>query len=443
MDMKKLILLGVALFCGMCGKVTAQGIVFQERSFQTSQEIAKKENKIIFVDFFTRWCGPCKVLANTVFVLPEVGEYFNKNFVCCKLDAEKEGVVLAKKYKVGAYPTLLFLNSKGEIVNKIIGAVSAEQLLNTAKKTLVELNAPDNLINLKKRYVSEKRDEAFLKNYIDKMIIYRECPYEAIEEYLKIQTTMKENSSKMMEFLIKHGNRLVLGGEAERILNENNELFMAIATRTEERDLENIRRKMLRLTQAMALEEKSPTLYKLFLDRWLRQSSKPRFEDYTELYLELLMLEGKIKAYRKMAVAYLDSLVDSRSIAEIRLSDQKHYDNFCKEHAGYGGLIFEIQKKANKNLDAGIQTRHIIQIGSKLVKYAKRKEFCHFDKWLEHGRKLLPEEHQMEILEAEILLQKGKQDEAVDLLRKTIKLVPEKSRNHLELEDRLAEIEKN
>ena len=61
---------------------------------------AKAENKLIFIDFYTQWCGPCLNMAQTVFSLPTVGYYYNQTFINLKIDAEEgEGITLAKKIR--------------------------------------------------------------------------------------------------------------------------------------------------------------------------------------------------------------------------------------------------------------------------------------------------------------------------------------------------------
>ena len=66
-----------------------QGVQFQELTFQEALNKAKAENKLVFVDCYTSWCGPCKYMLNNVFVLPEVGEFFNEHFVNVKYDMEQ------------------------------------------------------------------------------------------------------------------------------------------------------------------------------------------------------------------------------------------------------------------------------------------------------------------------------------------------------------------
>ncbi len=95
---------------------------------------AKTENKIIFVDIYATWCGPCKLLKKTTFTDKEVGEYFNANFINATFDGEKEeGRKLVEQYGLHSYPTMLFINPDGSIRKAAIGYHSANQLLKTAK----------------------------------------------------------------------------------------------------------------------------------------------------------------------------------------------------------------------------------------------------------------------------------------------------------------------
>ena len=51
-------------------------------NLEKALEQAKVENKYVFVDCYTSWCGPCKMMAEKILPLKEVGEYMNGKFVC-------------------------------------------------------------------------------------------------------------------------------------------------------------------------------------------------------------------------------------------------------------------------------------------------------------------------------------------------------------------------
>lgn len=88
------------------------GVAFRELSFSEALKVAKAENKLLFVDCFTTWCGPCRKLSNVVFKDSLVADYFNSHFVNLKMDMEKgEGIEIKKKYDARlSYFTFLEFN---------------------------------------------------------------------------------------------------------------------------------------------------------------------------------------------------------------------------------------------------------------------------------------------------------------------------------------------
>ncbi len=98
---------------------------------------AEKEDKIIFVDAYTTWCGPCKWMAKNIFPDASVGSFFNKNFVNVKIDMEKGyGKDVAKKYNVRQYPTYLFVAADGELVHRGLGSMPADKFITVGKSAL-------------------------------------------------------------------------------------------------------------------------------------------------------------------------------------------------------------------------------------------------------------------------------------------------------------------
>lgn len=106
--------------------VTAQAqINFEKGTFSEALKKASDEGKMIFMDCYTDWCMPCKILDHFVFKSVEGGEYFNAKFINFKIDMEKgEGIELQKRYKVTSYPTLLLINPDGTEHNRLTGATN-------------------------------------------------------------------------------------------------------------------------------------------------------------------------------------------------------------------------------------------------------------------------------------------------------------------------------
>lgn len=110
-----------------------------EGTFSDRLAEAGKSKKLIFLDAYTSWCVPCKVLAKEVFTVDSIADFFNANFINVHYDMEKgEGLELKKRYEsdITAYPTLLFINDKGEIVHKIVGAPSAKNFMELSRPAL-------------------------------------------------------------------------------------------------------------------------------------------------------------------------------------------------------------------------------------------------------------------------------------------------------------------
>jgi len=111
-----------------------QGIQFIEANWAKALLEAKKQKKLIFLDAYTSWCGPCRMLKQNTFPDKAAGEYFNKNFINVALDMEKgDGPAVAEKYRVNAYPTLIIADADGNMVTYTKGYIDAKQLIEFGK----------------------------------------------------------------------------------------------------------------------------------------------------------------------------------------------------------------------------------------------------------------------------------------------------------------------
>ena len=103
---------------------------------------AEAEGKVVFVDMYADWCLPCKVMDANVYGDKATAEFMNKNFINYKVNGESgEGPDLNIIYNVKGYPTQLFLDSKGKVIEQNLGAlgivgfnVLAERALSKVKE---------------------------------------------------------------------------------------------------------------------------------------------------------------------------------------------------------------------------------------------------------------------------------------------------------------------
>lgn len=118
----------------------SEGIEFTDAAWAAVVKRARAENKIIFLDAYASWCGPCKLLQKNVFTRADVGELFNKNFINVKVDMERgEGPQLARLFPLEAYPTLFFIEPSGKIIKKVIGYQTPEALIGIGKSVTKSL----------------------------------------------------------------------------------------------------------------------------------------------------------------------------------------------------------------------------------------------------------------------------------------------------------------
>ncbi len=171
----------------------ATGIEFFQGTFAEAKEAAAAEGKLIFVDAYTTWCGPCKRMSKNVFTLEDVGEYYNETFVNVKLDMEKgEGKTFQREYRVTAFPTLLFLDPMGKLVHRKVGGMDGPNFIKLGRFAASKSNVTSDL---DQEYADGARDPAFMAKYVKALAKAKRPLLKITNEYLSSQPdlTSKDN----------------------------------------------------------------------------------------------------------------------------------------------------------------------------------------------------------------------------------------------------------
>ncbi|MBV8251520.1 MAG: thioredoxin family protein [Chitinophaga sp.] len=188
----------LALFISLLSLASAQaedGIQFSHGSWKEILSQAKKENKLIFIDVYTSWCGPCKMMAAEIFPQKVVADKFNASFINYKIDAEKgEGVQIAKQFEVHAFPTYLFVNGNGDLIYRTSGYMPAASFLDQANIALKAKDDPKPIAKWQDEYNNGKRSKDFLLAYMKKRSNLKLPSAEIIEELFPLLT--KEDLKK-------------------------------------------------------------------------------------------------------------------------------------------------------------------------------------------------------------------------------------------------------
>ena len=135
--MKKIIAFATASLLFASSSITLAEVHFKDMAFADAMKQAKKEKKIIMVDYYTTWCGWCKKLDRDTYSSDEIGKYADDNIISLKLDAEKgEGSDLAKKSGISGFPTIIFYNGDGKEIYRVVGYKPAPSFIQEMMKAV-------------------------------------------------------------------------------------------------------------------------------------------------------------------------------------------------------------------------------------------------------------------------------------------------------------------
>ncbi len=197
--MKKII--GLYFICMFAQNIWAQDSIIYYKSWEKALKVAKKTNKIVFLDAYTTWCGPCKRMEATTFKNAAVIKFVNENFIPIKLNMERgEAIQLGKNYRIGGYPTFLYVDGDGKMLHSEAG-FKDEKLFLAMSETALKPN--ERLAGLDEKFQKGEWDADFLQSYIDKRaILMNGSQNAAVDAYLKLLPDWTQPAA--MDFIMNY-----------------------------------------------------------------------------------------------------------------------------------------------------------------------------------------------------------------------------------------------
>jgi thiol-disulfide isomerase/thioredoxin len=153
---------------------------FSDLSFEAASRQAEQTGKIVLVDFYTTWCGPCKLLDKNTWTDPAVIQLLEEKTVALRIDAEKEAD-LSKHYKIAAYPSVLLIKPDGAEIDRLVGYREPKAFLEDFNAAL---RGKDSVSRAKDKLAAAGTNNASARMELGQALEQRGKYAEALAEYL-------------------------------------------------------------------------------------------------------------------------------------------------------------------------------------------------------------------------------------------------------------------
>lgn len=203
--------------------LSCKEVYFHDLTFDEALQKARSYNKMLFIDCYTGWCGPCMYMANVIFKEERMADFLNKHFICVKYDMESnEGMEIQKKYHVQAYPTFIMLNPDGSLRHQFVGGGETDVFI---PKVEAGLNDATALGIYQLKYEQGCRDKKFLMDYI-KILTEAYLPQASnVAMDLFVQLNDMEKISPDFWFIVGDINIAPWGSEIEEYVYTHREKY--------------------------------------------------------------------------------------------------------------------------------------------------------------------------------------------------------------------------
>ncbi len=365
-------------------------IQFKEIGIKDIVKESKEQKKFAFIYFTNPGCVPCKLMEKTVYTNPAVYSLFNNDFINIKADCRDEkplALELQERYKVVAFPTLLFIDSLGQIIHKKVGFADEKKMIELIQQT----KGSENLANWQRRYNNGELNIHLVEKlleYNDKPIVFMEenyeCPAQKILDTYFASLKTNEFSEKRNWDLIKR-----------YVSNPNSFVFKYLAENQHE------------FIKNFGEREVDTKIYETYLDYVSGNTSSDRWKNAMQSLQQSKIKQARaVIEYRRLQSEYSN------------LSKEKKWQQFVKQADPFISDNFYLMNKYQLNT----------WINGVLIGEAKNKMILQImNRWME---KLFSDpnidDYDLFVTHAEIYFKLGKKDLAkktlvsgIEMARKT------------------------
>ncbi|TKC12736.1 DUF255 domain-containing protein [Pedobacter polaris] len=323
--------------------------------WSTVLEKAKKENKMIFLDGYATWCGPCKKMDAETYKDQAVADYYNVNFINVKYDMEKgEGPMLAERYFVNAYPNLLFINPEGVLLHKGVGYNEAADFVTLGKAA----KDPNSQYYTLKKNAINLTNAQFLK-FAETAVAFEDDDFDDLSNnYLSKQADVLVNND-LIKLVMEYVNTLPDEKTLAYVINNKAKIVSSTLYTKDE-----VEEKVVSLTLGYALSDAAQTnpeemdfeVLKTLAEKYIPEKA---FFVYNYFKVQFAINEKKIDD----AVATLDVILSN-------VPDKVTFDQACNAMMNIAPILAEESK-----LDASLKKFEAIKLIGENVKNAYMKNY--------------------------------------------------------------------
>jgi thioredoxin-related protein len=351
----------ILLFALSCFQIQAQkGIDFFHGTWEEALEEAKAQDKLIFVDAYAVWCGPCKRMAKNVFTDKKVGEFYNKNFINMKIDMEKKmGRAFGRTYPVSAFPTLMYIDHKGKLVHQVKGGQQIDPFIKLGKFAISKI---DNSRDFEVAYEKGDRSPELVYNYVKALNKAGKPSLKIANEYIRSQKDLTTDQN--LKFLLE-----ATTDADSRVFDLMIKHKSAIEKLTSKETVKNKIEKACYRSAEKAVEYQNAELHKDALKKMKKYVPEKAGQFAVQADMKFCLACGDGKKYLKACEKYAkkEAKNDPEKLNDLALAISQ---NFPEDN----NALKKAEKYAKKATEKGNEYNYYMTYATILLKNGKKKD---------------------------------------------------------------------